>query len=125
MNTPKILIIEDEVSIRKALADKFTRAGFEIVEAKDGEEGLNAVLSHKYDLILLDLIMPHMDGSDFLKRLRVDEFGKDVPVLILTNLNDDVKARKCADEGGKCEFVLKSEAKLEEVLEKAKKMMNK
>ncbi len=60
---------------------------FGLLEAKDGEEGLAIALREHPDLILLDLMMPKMDGMTMLKKVRADEWGRGVPVIILTNLN--------------------------------------
>jgi len=86
--TPKkVLVVEDEPSLRNALSDKFTREDFDVLEAKNGKEGLEIALKEHPDLILLDIIMPVMDGISMLKQLRNEnEWGKHVPVIILTNL---------------------------------------
>ena len=85
-----ILIIEDEISLRGALRDKFSRRGFHILEAKDGENGLEIALKKKPNLIILDIIMPKMDGMTMLKKLRQEnKWGKNVSVIILSNLGPD------------------------------------
>ena len=84
----KILIVEDEASLRKALVEKFQREGFETFLAFDGVEGLDQAERIQPDLILLDIIMPKMDGMTMLKKLRESgDWGKQVPVIILTNLS--------------------------------------
>lgn len=86
----RILVVEDEASQRKALVDKLTREDFFVLEARDGEEGLALALKEKPQIILLDLVMPKMDGMTMLKKLRQEnEWGKSVPVILLTNLNAD------------------------------------
>lgn len=86
----RVLIVEDEASMRRALIDKFTREGFLAHDAGDGAEGLERALKEKPDLILLDLMMPKMDGFTMLKHLREDEeYGKHVPVIVLTNVSPD------------------------------------
>jgi len=88
-NSPKkILIVEDEVALRTLLEDKFKAEGLEILSASTGAEGLNLALSNHPDLILLDLVMPEMDGVTMLKKLREDAWGKQVQVIILTNKED-------------------------------------
>lgn len=85
-NTKKtILVAEDDLAIRNVLRDKLVREGFTVLVAKDGEEGLTVALKNNPDLILLDIIMPGLDGVDMLRLLREDEWGKSVPVLLLTN----------------------------------------
>lgn len=85
-----ILIVEDEVSIRHALCDKFKREGFTVYEAKDGLEGLQLALEHHPHIILLDKVMPKKDGLLMLKELRmVDDWSKTVPIILLTNAGRD------------------------------------
>lgn len=81
----KILIIEDERSLLMALSEKFAREGFEVLTASNGKTGLKSALKNRPDLILLDILMPVMDGMTMLKELRKDPWGMDVFVLILTN----------------------------------------
>lgn len=116
-----ILIIEDELPMLKALSDKFTLEGFEILEAKDGEEGLKTATSKKPDLIILDIFMPVMDGKVMFKKLRADEWGKNVPVIILTNLNPDDKTLDELMKNGPSYYFIKSKWKLEELVAKVKK----
>ena len=96
------------------LADNLTQAGFEIIKAEDGEKGLVSALDAKPDLILLDILLPKMDGITLLKKLRQDAWGKRVPVIILTNLNspkDIAEAVEWAEE-----YLIKSEWKIEDVI---------
>ncbi len=88
MSTKKILIVEDESPIRRALHDKMSLlSDVVIIEATDGEEGLAQALGQHPDVILLDVMMPKVDGLAMLKTLREDSWGKNVPVLILTNIS--------------------------------------
>ena len=116
-----ILIIEDELPMLKALADKFSLEGFEILEAKDGAEGLEAAISKKPDLIILDIFMPVMDGKAMFEKLRQDAWGKTVPVIILTNLNPDDKTLDQLMKNGPSYYFVKSKWKLEELVSKVKK----
>lgn len=83
----KILIVEDEKSLREAVVEILRQKNFKILEAKNGLEGVEIALSQHPDLILLDLVMPVMDGITALKKIREDEWGARVPVIILTNLS--------------------------------------
>jgi len=82
-----ILIIEDEKSLRGALVDFLHLKNFLTLEAKNGREGVEIALAKHPELILLDIIMPEMDGIATLKNLRLDIWGEKVPVIILTNLS--------------------------------------
>ena len=115
-----ILIVEDELPMLKALGDKFSLEGFGILEAKDGAEGLKAALEKKPDLIILDLFMPVMDGKEMLKKLRQDEWGEKVPIIILTNLNPDDKTLNEIMQSGPSYYFVKSKWKLEDLVKKVK-----
>ena len=103
--------------------DKFTHEGFSVLPASDGEEGLGISLSSHPDIILLDLLMPKMNGMSMLEKLREDDWGKDVPVIILTNLNPDdiIVAQVVRDHPAY--YLLKSNAKLDEIVHKAKDVL--
>lgn len=85
----KILIIEDDVSIRKLYALKLQLSGFKVFEAVDGVEGLQMAEELMPDMILLDILMPRMNGADMLQKLRETEWGADMRVIMLTNLSKD------------------------------------
>ena len=116
----KILIIEDEVAILKAMSDKFSRQGFEVITAANGKAGLAAAEKEKPDLILLDLLLPIMDGLDMLKKLRAAKWGKSVPVIVLTNLSEADKMSEAVDIGI-ADFLIKTDWKLEDLVKKVKK----
>ncbi len=126
-NKRKILIVEiveDEVSLRHALHDKFVHEGFSTLEAKNGEEGLQIALRDHPDLILLDLLMPGMDGMTMLKKLRENLWGKTVPVIILTNLTSDNEQRmRDVTETEPSYYMLKTDWKIEDVITKVKETL--
>ena len=116
----KILIIEDEAPLRNAVSDILTFEGFQIFQAKNGQEGLEVALREHPDLILLDLMMPVMDGLTMLEKLRGDEeWGKNAAVILLTNINDPEKVAR-ATEAGSYEFLVKSDWNIEDVVKKIK-----
>lgn len=82
-----ILVVEDEKDLREAMVDTLSIKHFTVIEAKNGEEGVNMALQKHPDLILLDILMPKMDGMEALKQIRSDKWGANVPVIILTNFN--------------------------------------
>jgi two-component system alkaline phosphatase synthesis response regulator PhoP len=86
-----ILIVEDETDLRTLLKDKLESEGFDVLEAENGKLGLDSALAHHPDAILLDVIMPVMDGITMLKELRQDEWGRSVLVIILSNLGEAEK----------------------------------
>ncbi|MDH3353416.1 MAG: response regulator [Nanoarchaeota archaeon] len=116
----KILIVEDEISLKKALVDKLTREGFEVLEASNGEEGLQIALEEVPDLILLDIVMPKMDGITMFKHLRANKKGRYIGVIILSNLADN--ERSIAAMGiGAHDYLIKTNWSLRDVLKKIRK----
>lgn len=123
-NKKIILITEDEQSLRYALSTKLINNGFVVIEAKNGEEGLMLALTEHPDLILLDLAMPKIDGMTMLASLRQDEWGKKVPVIILTNVtNSDEKIQRNITEFEPTYYFIKAEKGLEEIVEKIKERL--
>jgi len=118
----KILIIEDELSLRSVLAEKLKSEGFEVLEAKNGQEGLDFSISQKPELILLDIVMPKMDGLTMLEKLREDSWGKKVPVIILTNLSSGAEMSRSA-ENRVSGYLVKTDWKLEDVVKKIKEIL--
>ena len=114
-----ILIVEDEISLSSALNDKLTNAGYEVALAKNGQEGLDEIKKHKPDLILLDVVMPVMDGMTMLRELRKDTESEAIPVIILSNLSDNEDVLH-AMENNTYDYLIKSDISLEAVLEKVK-----
>ncbi len=110
----KILIIEDERPISRALELKLIRAGFDASTAADGEEGLNYLSKQKVDIILLDLMMPKKDGFAVLKELK--EKGVTTPVLVLSNLGQQEDANRAKALGAK-EFFIKSNTPIADIVQ--------
>ncbi len=117
-----ILLIEDEVVLLELLADKFKDSGFAVTCAQSAETGIKLAFRSHPDLILLDLILPKMDGLTMLKKLRKDKWGKGVPVIILSNLNDQKKISE-AMKSGVYDFLVKSNVKLAEVVEQVREVL--
>lgn len=117
-----VLIVEDEVSLATALHEKFISEGFSVLEAHDGEEGLEIALAKKPDCILLDIIMPKMDGITMLKHLRVDPWGKKAKVIMLTNLSDSTQVASAMEQDA-FEFLVKSDVKIEEIVSKVRELL--
>lgn len=122
----KILIIEDEPPIVKALFDKLTREGFEISVARTGPEGWEKIKAERPDLILLDIIMPEMNGWEVFEKMKAypDSEINSIPVIIITNSGspDDVKRGK---EAGAVDYLVKADFRLKEIVEKIRKTLKK
>lgn len=155
--TKQILIIEDESAMRRILKDTLEQEGFAVLESKDGEEGLQIALQAQPDFIVLDIVMPKMDGMAVLKQLRADDaWGRQVPVLILTNLSNAPSVINTLEfesghkqsapsaspasspmasqhiktyidmrlEKGICDFLIKTDCKLADIVNKIKSHLN-
>ena len=119
----KILVVEDEPAIQRALLDKLEEDKFVVLQAKNGQEGLDMAKANHPDLILLDIIMPVMDGITMLKTLRDDEWGKDVPVMLLTNLSEEEKIAEAFGLGS-FGYLIKTNWSLADVTKKIKEKLN-
>ena len=80
----RILVVDDEQDIRQLVALIAEAAGYEVVQASNGMEGLQAIERHEFDLVILDIMMPEMDGWEVCRRMKSRQRMKDIPVLILT-----------------------------------------
>lgn len=109
----KILIVEDEVDIREAIVDVLTQAKYQVFAAENGEVGLNLALTEHPDLILLDVVMPVMDGQTMLIKLRDDSWGKQAKVVMLTAM-DDAKNVAESYSGKVTDYLVKSQIDIDE-----------
>lgn len=114
-----ILIVEDEADIREAMADALRQEGYTVHTAENGEVGLNLARANHPDLIMLDLVMPVMDGQTMLKKLREDPWGNKVKVVILSAM-DDVKSVASAHESDIDDYLIKSNSSLKELVNKVR-----
>lgn len=117
----KILIIEDEQTLIKALLDGFQKDNYKIEVAVDGQEGWEKIKEWRPDLVILDLILPKMDGFELLNKIKRNDEVKDTQVLILTNLSDVTS--KC-HEMGAVECLIKSDETVDHIKEAVKKNLN-
>jgi DNA-binding response OmpR family regulator len=122
-NKNTILIIEDEPVLSEVLIDKFTNEGFNVLSAKDGQEGLDVIEKNTIDLILLDIVMPKMDGITMLKKLKDKKLKKQPEIIMLTNLSG-TNTMADAIENGSFEYLIKSEWKIEDLVKKVKEKFN-
>jgi DNA-binding response OmpR family regulator len=118
----KILIVEDEVVINKAYAEELQDEGFLVLTATNGRDGLELALHEKPDLILLDILMPIMDGLTMMDKLRGSGlYGKSVPIILLTNLSaSEEKIMAAVVKHEPAYYLVKSDWNLSAVVEKIK-----
>jgi len=117
-----ILIIEDDKFLRELIAQKLTKEGYKMSEAVDGEEGIKKVKEEKPDLVLLDLILPGIDGFEVLSKMKDDPSLSQIPVIILSNLGqkDDVERGL---KLGAVDYLIKAHFTPGEIIEKIKNVL--
>jgi DNA-binding response OmpR family regulator len=116
----KILIVEDEKTLARALELKLTHAGFETTSVFNGEDGALLLQKESYNLILLDLIMPKMDGFGVLGILKANKIK--TPVLVLTNLGQQNDMKRAKDLGAK-EFFIKSNTRIAAIIDRVTELL--
>ena len=119
----KILVIEDDASLLEAYKTKLTNEGFEVQVAMDGEDGLALALKEHPDMILLDIILPKMDGMEVMKILRADEWGSTVPIIIITNFDADNERLPGITQGKPAYYLMKLNYTIEDVVEKIREVL--
>ena len=118
----KILIVEDDKFLRELIARKLTDEGFEIVEAVDGEDGIKKIKETKPDLVLLDLILPNIDGFEVLSRVKGDVSLASIPIIILSNLGQKEEVEKGLELGA-ADYLIKAHFTPGEIIEKIKNIL--
>ena len=119
MKKAKILIIEDDKFLIKLYSDKLRRAGFEVVEAISADEGLNKVFLEKPDLVILDLILPQKSGFEILSEIKLDSETKNIPVVILTNLEQESDVKRGLELGAAA-YLIKTDFSISQLPELVK-----
>jgi CheY-like chemotaxis protein len=104
----KVLLVEDDAELRKFYNAFLISKGNEVVATQNGEEGWTTLLAQKFDVVLLDLMMPVLDGIGFLKKRSTDELAKKVPVVVMTNLGTQDMLNECFRLGVKY-YIIKAE----------------
>ena len=118
----KILFIEDESALQKTFGDILKQEGYEMLSALDGETGLRLAKTENPDLVLLDLVLPKKHGFEVLQALKEDASTRDIPIIVLTNLEGTGDVEK-ALELGATTYLIKASYTLEEVVAKIKKAL--
>lgn len=119
----KILIIEDDVFLQDLESNKLKKDNYKVVTASTGDEAIDKLNEPGVDLILLDLILPGIDGFDILKKIKETEKTKDIPVIVFSNLSEEKDVRK-AKKLGAAEFMVKSDFSLKELSEHISNMLS-
>ncbi|PIY90755.1 MAG: response regulator [Candidatus Nealsonbacteria bacterium CG_4_10_14_0_8_um_filter_35_10] len=117
-----ILIVEDDKFLRELIAQKLLKEGYNISEAIDGEEGIKKIKTEKPDLILLDLILPGVDGFEVLSRMKADEKLAEIPVIILSNLGQREEIERGLKLGAN-DYMIKAHFTPREIIDKIKTVL--
>ena len=118
----KILIVEDETALLYALQSQLSVAGYKVMIADDGKKALKVVNQSKPDIIVLDIILPEMDGWTFLKEIKQNPQTKDIPVIIISNLSDEASHSRGIKLGAK-DYLAKINYSIDELVERIKKLV--
>lgn len=119
MSSTKVAIIEDDIAISQMYRLKFETEGYEVETADNGKIGLELIEAFSPDIVLLDLMMPTMTGDEMLVELRKKPWGKDVPVIILTNMGEE-EAPVALKNLGVHSYIVKAEMTPRQVAERVK-----
>ncbi len=123
-NKKKILLVEDDSFLISMYTTKFELENFEVVAAEDGEKGLGLAAEEKPDIILLDILLPKMNGFEVLKELKNNKETNQIPVILLTNLSQKNEIEQGLALGAQ-DYLIKAHFMPSEVMDKIKKVLNK
>lgn len=118
----KVLIIEDEISLQDLYADFLREAGFKVLTASDGDKAMELINNSDWDILLLDIMLPKLDGTEVLKRVKSDPKLKSKPVIVLSNLESDQIVKECLDLGAR-EYLIKSDITPQTILDVVNKYL--
>ncbi|MBI2100268.1 MAG: response regulator [Candidatus Vogelbacteria bacterium] len=120
----KILIVEDDANMREVLVNRFTAEHFIVVSASDGPSGLVVALREEPDIILLDIMMPGLDGMTVMKKIRQSNaWGKQVPIILLTSLSANDSIMRGIVEDEPAYYIIKDNFSLDDVVAKVKERL--
>lgn len=122
MSTATILTVEDDADLREAICTGLQDAGFTVLQAQDGGEGVRLALSEHPDLILMDIMMPELNGHQAVEKIRNDSWGKNARVIYLTSLSDAENVVHAVEHGSE-EYIVKPHTSLKEIIEKVNEVI--
>lgn len=118
-----VLLVEDDTFLLSMYTTKFELENFKVLAAEDGEKGLKMALKENPDIILLDIMLPKIDGLEVLKKLKADSKTKNIPVILLTNLSQKNEIEQAMSLGAN-DYLIKAHFMPSEVVEKIKKTLS-
>jgi len=114
-----VLVADDTENIRQLYTDALSIAGIEVVTASDGNEAVAVALAKHPDVILMDILMPHMDGQEAVEKIRKDEWGKTAKIIYLTNLSEPENVFNAIKQKPE-EYIIKAHTDVKEVVNKVR-----
>ena len=120
----RVLIVEDDVFLRQLLVEKFTKEGYEVREASDGREALQYIAENPPHIVILDLLMPEVDGFQVLEKLRADARTKNLPVVVLSNLGEQEHVNRVKALGAD-DYLIKAHLFLDEIVARISDVLKK
>lgn len=121
-NKEKIIIVEDDKFLRDLLVSKLEMEGFETITAVNGQEGLDLIKQEMPQIVLLDLVLPEIDGFEVLRQIKEDVQTNKIPVIILSNLGQQEEIERCLKMGA-ADYMIKAHFTPEEIVGKIKKVL--
>lgn len=118
-----ILIVEDDVFLLEILSAKFQKSGYSVNIAANGEDCMEVLGSNKPDIVLLDIVMPKMDGYEVLRRMKSSKDLSDIPIVMISNLGRLEDVQKAKDLGA-IDYIIKSNFTVKEIVDKVNKVLN-
>jgi two-component system alkaline phosphatase synthesis response regulator PhoP len=118
-----VLLIEDEFGFRRIYTSVFKYAGYDVLDAEDGEKGFQMVLKHRPSIVLLDLLLPKMNGFEVLKKIRATDEFKTIPVIILSVMGDKREVGMGLSLGAN-DYLIKGTSNPKEILDKVEEILN-
>lgn len=122
MKKPMVLIVEDDKNIRELYADAFTLVGIQVLTATNGKEGVDIALREHPEAILMDIMMPEMNGHEAINHIRRDAWGKSAKVVYLTNMSDPENIVHAVEQGSD-EYIIKANMTPKEVVNQVRMAM--
>lgn len=123
MEGKKILLVDDDMAFCEMLSEILTAEGAHVITEIDGESGINRALKEHPDIVVFDVMMPRMSGIQALEQLRKDQWGKNIPALLLTNVNEPEAVAAGIESGPPTEYLLKVDWTLEQIAERIKNVL--
>jgi len=117
-----VLVVEDDQFLRDLIVKKLEEEGLKTIQAIDGEEGLRLIRENKPDIVLLDLILPGIDGFEVLKQVKADVSLSDIPIIILSNLGQKDDIDRGVELGAK-DYMIKAHFTPGEIVQKVKEVL--